>query len=170
MKEMKGRKRREREWKSQLGEWRRSRRAPSGKFGSGIREFYHGVQWPTRVSAHVGSNCLPLLAERKRTGVYVISSPPTSDNKKAIGTSVCFKYSEWGALWMSNKITSSQRFPSRYAFWYSQIFTWEGSQHLTAWFGVFQQWCHSSVLTWLMDIQVACSFLMPDIKLHFCYR
>lgn len=77
MKEMKGRKRREREWKSQLGKWRRSRRAPSGKFGSGIREFYHGVQWPTRVSAHIGSNCLPLLAGRKRTGVYVIFSPPT---------------------------------------------------------------------------------------------
>lgn len=71
MKEMKGRKRREREWKSQPGKWRRSRRAPSGKFGSGIREFYHGVQWPTQVSAHVGSDCLPLLAERKRAGVDV---------------------------------------------------------------------------------------------------
>lgn len=150
MKEMKGRKRREREWKSQLRKWRRSRRAPSGKFGSGIREFYHGVQWPTQVSAHVGSNCLPLLAERKRTGVYVIFFfLPPSGNKKAIGTSVYFKYGKCRALWMSDKITSSQRLPSRFAVWYSQIFTREGSQHLTAWFGVFQQQCHSSVLSWL---------------------
>lgn len=137
MKEMKGRKRREREWKSQLGKWRRSRRAPSGKFGSGIREFYHGVQWPTQVSAHVGSNCLPLLAERKKDWCicdflfFFFSFPLLRIIKKAIGTSIYFKYSKCRALWMSNKVTSSQRLPSRFTVWYSQIFTREGSQHLT---------------------------------------
>jgi len=133
MKEMKGRKRREREWKSQPGKWRRSRRAPSGKFGSGIREFYHGVQWPTQVSAHVGSDCLPLLAERKRAGVDVSFFFFFSlGNKKAIGTSVYFKRCERKALWMSHKI------PSRFAVWYGQIFTPARWQNPALSPGVFQ--------------------------------
>lgn len=169
MKEMKGRERWEREWKSQLGKWRNSRRAPSGKFGSGIREFYHGVQWPTQVSAHVGSNCFPLLAERKRTGVYEIFFP--WGNKKAIGTSVYFKYSQCKAVWMSNKITSSQRLPSRFYVWYSHIFTQEWSPKLSCL--VFMCYIsyvtYCSALIWL-EIHVACCFIMPDIKLHFCYH
>lgn len=171
MKEMKGRKRREREWKSQPGKWRRSRRAPSGKFGSGIREFYHGVQWPTQVSAHVGSNCLPLLAERKRAGVDVIFFfffP--SGNKKAIGTSVYFKYSKCEALWMSNKITSSRRLPSRFAVRYSRIFTQEVSHSPTA-----RAWSMPAVVPPLafgtrLGVRGARCCPVAEIELHFCYH
>lgn len=61
----------ESEWKSQPGKWRIRRRPPLGRFGPGIREFYRGVQWPTRVSTLLGLSCFS-VSWKKGIGVCVI--------------------------------------------------------------------------------------------------
>lgn len=170
MKEMKGRKRREREWKSQPGKWRRSRRAPSGKFGSGIREFYHGVQWPTQVSAHVGSNCLPLLAERKRAGVdviffffslRVIKRPLVQVS--ILSTANARRY-EWAI-----KLPHHGDFPQDLLF---DIVGYLLKKYRTAQLlarGLCQQWCHRSLGT-RPGVHGARCCLVQEIELHFCYH